>query len=70
MSPPPLFQFRKTNLQAHNDTDYSPRVKNLHRSSSKINRSSDINFRLYIPSGKSLDKLIGLSQFDLSPVNI
>ena len=33
---PPLFQFIKTNLNAYSETDHSPLLKTLHRSSSKI----------------------------------
>ena len=34
---PPLFQLIKTNVHAYSETDHSPLLKTLHRSSSKIN---------------------------------
>ena len=69
-----VFLVHTTNLKACVARLWSlPSLINSHRSSNKINRhytSSDINFRL--PSGKSLNKLLGCRspQLDLRPVNI
>ena len=54
-----LFQFIKQIYRHISEPAHSPLLKTLHRTSSKINTKNQ-NFRL--PSGKSLDKLLGWQQ--------